>query len=289
MRGGAEQSRRNRLAHSLLVAIGCLVSVLDARLAPVRAFGQEQTKVTVFDVASIRRSESASTPMSVTTTPGRFTATSIDLKNLVTVAYRLPWFRIINVPDWPERYDVVASMPSGVDVGQLGAMLQSLLTERFMMRAHMETRDQPVYALVMARNDGCCGPQLQRADVDCAVVLAARATPAGATAQASALDPCDDQVRTLGHVVIRGMSLDALANYLSGAARDRVVVNRTGLEGNFDLELRFELPDSGSTVSAGEFPSLFGALEEQLGLKLEPQRGPVEVLVIDSIDRPSAN
>jgi uncharacterized protein (TIGR03435 family) len=228
--------------------------------------------------------------MSVTTTPGRFTATSIDLRNLITVAYRLPWFRIIGVPDWSERYDVVATMPSGTDVSQLGAMLQNLLAERFTMRAHMETREQPVYALVTVRSDKSLGPQLQRASVDCALVLSARAKPPESPpTRASAFEHCDNQIRSPGHVAIRGMPLDALANYLSGAVQDRVVVNRTGLQGNFDLELRFEPPSGGATGNPGQFPSLFTAIQEQLGLKLEAQKGAVEVLVIDSIDRPSAN
>jgi len=242
-----------------------------------------------FEVASVRLSDSA-TPMSVVTTPGRFAATSIDLRNLITVAYRLPWFRIIGVPDRSERYDVVATMPSGTDVSELGAMLQNLLADRFRMRAHMETREQPVYALVTARSDKSLGPQLQRASVDCTVVLSARAKATErSTARASSFEHCDNQIRELGHVAIRGMSLDALANYLSGAVQDRVVVNRTGLEGNFHLELRFEPPTGGATGNAGQFPSLFTAIQEQLGLKLEAQKGPVGVLVIDSIDRPSAN
>jgi uncharacterized protein (TIGR03435 family) len=227
--------------------------------------------------------------MSVTVTPGRFTAISIDLRNLITVAYRLPWFRIIGVPDWSERYDVVATMPSGTDASELGAMLQNLLAERFMIQAHIETREQPVYALVTARRDKSLGPQLQRASVDCAVVLSAQAKPTEPPPSASAFERCDNQIRSLGHVAIRGMSLDALANYLSGAVQDRVVVNRTGLEGNFDLDLRFELPSGGGTGNPGQFPSLFTAIQEQLGLKLEAQKGPVEVVVIDSIGRPSAN
>ena len=79
------------------VAIGCLLSVVDARLGAIRAYGQQRT-AKEFEVASVRTNDSNSTPMSVMTTPGRFTATSIDLRNLITVAYRLPWFRIIGVP-----------------------------------------------------------------------------------------------------------------------------------------------------------------------------------------------
>jgi uncharacterized protein (TIGR03435 family) len=278
-----------RLRHVLLVAIGCLPPVIDAHVGAVRVYGQERT-ASAFEVASVRLSNSDSTPMSVITTPGRFTATSIDLRNLITVAYRLPWFRIIGVPDWSERYDVVATMPSGTDATELGAMLQHLLAERFMMQAHMETRERPIYALVTARTDKSLGPQLQRASVDCTVALAARATRAEPPpTPASAVEHCDNQIRSVGHVAIRGMSLDVLANYLSGAVQDRVVVNRTGLEGNFDLELRFEPPSGGGTTTPGQFPSLFTAIQEQLGLKLEAQKGPVQVLVIDSIGRPSAN
>jgi uncharacterized protein (TIGR03435 family) len=252
----------------------------------MRVFGQERSNGIAFEVASVRPAKSDSTAMSVSATPGRFSATNIDLRNLITVAYRVPWFRIVNAPTWSERYDVAATMPTGTDAAQLGAMLQSLLTERFKMQAHMETREQPVYALVTAGDDNRYGPQLQRSKFDCAVVMAAPTNP---VARAPASDYCEGQIRGRGHVVIRGMPLDALANYLSGAVEDRVVVNRTGLGGTFDLELRFEPTNSGSARSSGEFPTLVTAIREQLGLKLEAQRGPVEVLVIDSIERPSPN
>jgi uncharacterized protein (TIGR03435 family) len=271
----------------VVVVTGCLLSVMNVGLGAADRGGQEQT-TPAFDVVSVRRSDSGGPPMSVAVTPGRFTATSIDLRNLITVAYRLPWFRIIGVPDWSERYDVVATMPFGTDASGLGAMLQNLLAQRFMMRAHMETREQPIYALATARRDKGLGPQLQRARADCAVVLSARAKPTEPP-PASAFEYCDNQIRSVGHVVIRGMSLETLANYLSGVVQDRVVVNRTGLEGVFDLDLRFEPASGGRVGDSGQFPSLFTALQEQLGLKLEAEKGPVDVVVIDSIDGPSGN
>ena len=267
-----------RLCRGLLVAIGCLMSVIDARLGAVRVYGQERT-TTTFEVASVRLSDSGATPMSVVTTPGRFTATSIDLRNLITVAYRLPWFRIIGVPNWSERYDVVATMPPGTDVSELGARLQNLLADRFRMRAHMETREQPVYALVTARRDKSLGPQLRRASVDCAVVLSARAKATEAsTTPASQFEHCDDQIRELGHVAIRGMSLDALANSLSAAVQDRVVVNRTSLSGNFDLDLRFEPPTGGATGNAGQFPSLFTAIRSNSASSLKRKKARLRCL-----------
>lgn len=149
--------------------------------------------------------------MSVTVTPGRFAATNIDLQNLITVAYRLPWFRIINLPSWAsERYDIVATMPTDADASQLGLMLRSLLAERFMMRAHMETREQPVYALAMARSDGRLGPQLRRSVVDCAAAMAARVPLTGTPSRELEVTGCDDQIRTSGQVTIRGLSIDVL-------------------------------------------------------------------------------
>jgi len=269
---------------------GVVLSIgLGARFGQARVSSQERATDAAFEAASVRPSGPGSPPMSVSTTPGRFTATNIDVRNLITVAYRLPWFRIIDAPAWSERYDVVAVMPPGSDASQLGAMLQDLLEERFMMRAHMEAREQPVYALVMARRDGRLGPALQRATVDCEAAMAGQGTPTGAPSPASAVQRCDEQIRAIGHVAIRGMSLDVLANYLSGSVQDRVVVNRTGLEGNFDLDLRFAPLSDGAARNSGDSPSLFTAIQEQLGLQLDARREPVEVLVVDSIARPSAN
>jgi uncharacterized protein (TIGR03435 family) len=261
-----------RFSRALFVIVAFVLPIgLGLRFGQVRVSGQEPARR--FETASVRPSGSEATPMSVATTPGRFTATNIDVRNLITVAYRLPWFRIVNAPSWPDRYDIVATMPPGTEAQHLGLMLQQLLEERFLMQAHVETRQQPVYTLVMVRRDGRLGPEIRRSEVDCAT---------------RANDSCHEQVRASGHVVMRGMSLDALANYLSGAVQDRVVLNRTGLEGSFDIELRFAAMN-GPSAGHSELPSLFTAIQEQLGLMLEPSRGPVEVLVVDSIARPSSN
>lgn len=156
-----------------------------------------------------------------------------------------------NAPSWTaERFDVVATMPGGADGSQVGDMLRGLLAERFMFRAHYETREQPIYSLVLARRDGRLGPQLRRSDVDCAALLAqpaaSDAAPKGAT-----VERCTKQLRTIGHVAIVGMPLEALANYLAAAVRDRVVVDRTGLSGHFDAELQFA-PEGG--CSRGKLP-----------------------------------
>jgi uncharacterized protein (TIGR03435 family) len=253
--------------------------VLFAAVARLAAQGNASTAR--FEVASVKPNRSES-PMSVSATPARFTAVNIDVRNLLTAAYRLPWFRIVNLPSWvSERYDITATMPPGTGQAELGDMLQALLVERFMLRAHVEARDQPVYALVRRRQD-TLGPQLRQSAADCAREAAAQTKGA----QGPDGGRCDEQLRAPGHLIVRGMPLGALANYLSGAVQDRVVVDRTGLQGNFDLELRFAA--FGAPVGPNsDGASVYTALEEQLGLRLEPQRATVEVLVVDSIARPS--
>jgi uncharacterized protein (TIGR03435 family) len=158
-------------------------------------------------------------------------------------------------------------------------MLRSLLAERFHVAVHMETRELPIYALVVARRDGKLGPQLHPSE-DC-TALPRRTSLCGGRA-------------TPGHLTFGGMPISALFQPALLREVQRTVVDRTGLTGFFDGSLQWTPgearvlafgdppPDTPPPIVDG--PSIFTALEEQLGLKLEPGRGPVEVLVIDRVD-----
>jgi uncharacterized protein (TIGR03435 family) len=164
-------------------------------------------------------------------------------------------------------------------------MLRTLLTERFTLAAHNETRERPVYALVLAREDRRFGPQLQKSPTDCA-------TAKGADACGSSVGP--------GFIRSRGRTMAQLAESLSrlsntGSSLNRLIVDRTGLEGQYDVTLKFtpeNIPPGnvpGFPAVDPNGPSIFTALQEQLGLKLDSQRAPVNVLVIDRADRPTEN
>jgi bla regulator protein BlaR1 len=149
-------------------------------------------------------------------------------------------------------------------------MLQNLLRDRFRLVTYTEMQEQPIYALVLARSDQRLGPRLVPSQTDCGsqqvqskCVMGGRFTGSG------------------GDLKGLGQPLSALATQLR-TATDRIVIDRTGLTGRFDFEFAWSTGDLGADA-----PTIFTALTERLGLKLEPARGPVEVLVIDSVERPT--
>jgi uncharacterized protein (TIGR03435 family) len=191
-------------------------------------------------------------------------------------------------------------VPPGT-AGPIQIMLRNLMADRFKLRVHRETREMPIYALVLARSDGTLGPQLRPAAVDCAALAGQRGRGGPpAPLQAGERPPCGMRIGP-GNMMGGGLALSQLANSLSPFAQ-RVVVDRTGLTGNFDLDLTWT-PDQIPQAPPGGLPagvpppppidpngpSLFTALQEQLGLKLDSVRGPVEVLVIDSVEQPTAD
>jgi uncharacterized protein (TIGR03435 family) len=170
-------------------------------------------------------------------------------------------------------------------------MLRSLLAERFELRLHIEDREVPIYALVLGRSDGQFGPNVKRSNLDCAAISAAqtqgRAMPA-MTPPSNGAPLCG---MTQGGTTVRGggVSLEFLADSLSGPA-GRTVVDRTGLTGLWEFTLiRAPQQPGAGTAPLPDAPSVFTAVQEQLGLRLEPSRGTVQVLVVDHIERPTEN
>jgi uncharacterized protein (TIGR03435 family) len=177
------------------------------------------------------------------------------------------------------------------------AMGRALLTERFKLIVHYETRELPIYALVMARTDGRIGPQLHPVEVDCIAQRAAqRAAVGSAPPSPGSLPPIPPCFigQFPGNWTGLAVTMSQVASALQG---DRLVVDRTGLSGQFDLTLSYtpdQMPSQGPPPGAPPLPpidpngpSIFTALQEQLGLKLESTKGPVDVLVIDHVEHPS--
>jgi len=186
-----------------------------------------------------------------------------------------------------ERYDLRATANATTTSDDLRAMLRTLLAERLKLQAHLEPREQPVYFLVAARVDGSLGPQMQRATRDCAAIDAA--DRAGLphptlTPPANGAPTCGLRVND-GEMLGGGKTMSELAGNL-GRAAGRRVFDRTGIDGYFDFALRFSRDQDAANPDA---PSIFTALQEQLGLKLEPGRAPLQTLVIDHIERPDEN
>lgn len=192
------------------------------------------------------------------------------LKSVIANAYEVRIFQIEGDPAWltSERFDIIARGREGTPDRLRPAMLRTLLAERFKLAVHFETREQQVYALVLARSDGRLGAQLK---------ASAAATGSGSL-QSSVVDGV---ARINGTRVL----MDSFALVLSSSVFSRRVINRTALGGEFDLDLRFT--SDSSTAAAPEFPSIFTAVQEQLGLRLVAERAPVPVLVIDSVQHPT--
>ena len=235
--------------------------------------------------------------------PGRLNVKCDTVKGLINEAYLLfenGRFRvglppaIEGGPAWvhSERYEINARAESSVSLEMMhGPMLQALLEDRFKLRIHRETRDVPVYALTIAQSglkltpfkEGSCTP----VDRTQFAPFSAPPTPE------QALKNCHARGTKEGlnlKIEAHGMTLDEFSKiFLDTHTLGRPVINKTGLTGRFDFRLEYA-PDRGDlSDNLGGGPSIFTALQEQLGLRLESTKGPVEILVIDSIARPSEN
>jgi uncharacterized protein (TIGR03435 family) len=247
----------------------------------------------VFEAASVKPSRPDNPPgQGVSRAPGgRFTTVNTPLRFLILYAYQLQGHQLVGAPEWiaNERFDIVAKMegdpPPIVTAGPdpMRLATQKLLVDRFGLVVHRETRELDIYALTMAKPGGKPGPGLKPSPEDCAV-MAARANAAGPVRVNPDGPPpflCG-QAMGQGRIRFAGYPLSLFANGLSSNL-GRAVVDRTGLTGNWAFDLTYAAepgPDS-------DAPSLFTAIQEELGLKLESTKSPVEVLVIDSVARPT--
>ena len=261
-----------------------LVSVLTAQ-APSSDIDKLQ-----FEVASVKPNNSGSQNSNMELHPGgRITGTNVALAGLIRNNFNVQPYQLVNAPDWIEtaRFDIEAkadreySAREDAPAPELLAMLRNLLADRFKLVVHRELRDMPAYTLVKVKADGTLGPQMRRSEIDCEAE-AARAFAAkrgGAPPGQKPIVRCRISTNA-GRIVGTGTSITELMRRLS-APLGRAVVDRTGLSGSFDLELQWSPDQTADTAG----PSLFTAIQEQLGLKLESQRAPIEVLVIDRVER----
>lgn len=283
-----------------------LVSVRAAQNAPPAADSP------AFEVASVKLNKTGDFAQFFRTQPGQFTITNVPARQIIQFAYQLQPFQIVGGPDWllKDRFDVVAKTPANTPpLGPPGAnpgpspmalMVQNLLAERFKLRVHRDTREMPIYALVLARPGGKLGTNIERPTVDCAAVRGRGPGPGGAPAGPPAppkpgeRPPCG-MFMGPGNIAAGSVTMAQFANSLA-ARVGRPVIDKTGLDGlwAFDLSFAAELPP-GAQLPPGvqlpptdpNAPTLFTALQEQLGVKLDATKGPVDVVVIDSVDHPT--
>jgi uncharacterized protein (TIGR03435 family) len=259
----------------------------------VTAQSERTSEPKTFDVVSVRRNVSGTTQQSITPQPGAVTMVNVPLRVVLQLAYGIQQpTRLIGLPEWAgDRYDISARMSGPGELPstlpQMRPMMQAMLAERFKLSARIEARVQDAYAMVMARSDRKPGPGLKSFTGICA----GRATPAATGAPPATGTqpvPCGPRGATgVGRFDLAGTPLPLFASMLSLIA-GRPVVNKTGLDGLWDIDLRYTL-ETGPGAADANSPSLFTALQEQLGLKLDPERESVEVLVVDRVERPTEN
>ena len=242
-----------------------------------------------FDAVSIKRVPSVDrTKPPSRGSPDRFVMSQGTTLELLMSTFHHRRAEVVGAPAWvsSEYYDVVASAGRPVTSGEMDAMLRHMLADRFHLAAHTERRDMQVFALVRVREDGRLGPRIRPWTVDCEALRAGvtSALPTFSSPEAGITVPPCSMVAMSGLFAIVGVPIATFADSLAWDAGRRIV-DRTGLRGPFELLLEWS-PDAAVDRS---LPPLSIALQEQLGLKLEPERAQVDVLVIDRIERPSQN
>jgi len=228
------------------------------------------------DVASVKASRNTTADSNIDSVRGRLTATNITVKELIRLAYGVKDYQIGRAPGWvdSERFDIAAKIVSGKGNSPEDekSLVRELLADRFQLTTHREAKQMPVYLLVVAKD----GPKL---------------TPH---------NDAGTKIRGgCGRLIGRRVTTDAIATMLSRQL-EHEVLNRTGLSGEYDVQLNFTRDagpcrvatdsqgGSAATDPSGP-PSIYTALQQQLGLKLESAKGTVEFLIIDRVERPSEN
>jgi len=298
--------------------IACVIVVVAmfGVAATVRLAGQAAADQSPsFEVASVKHNKSGLPGVRLFFQPGgRFVAENVTLQFLIAAAYGDPRpladFQIVGGPKWinADRFNVIAKAEGDPQPSADGpppimfAMLRTMLADRFKVRVHEDTREMPIYTLVKARNDGKLGEHVKPSTTDCAALMksAGRDRPPSPPSPTER-PPCGMRVG-FGNLSVGSMSITQFAGAISlMPGINRVVLDRTGLDGNYDLDLQWTpdqlpsrpagAPDGPIRVNGADIdpngPSIFTALQEQLGLKLESTKGPVHVIVIDSVDQPT--
>ena len=260
-----------------------------------------------FEVASIKPNHSGDMSIGISFQPGRFTTTGATVKQLIAIAYDVRDFQVTGGPSWisSDRFDIDAKEPDGLSEelsklspdqrhDKMGALLQSLLADRFGLKVSHTTKEYPVYALVVAKG----GPKFQEAK-------AGDTYPNGMKGpDGHALGHGGMMRMGPGELEAQGVAVTFLVHQLAQQL-GRNVLDQTGLKGTYDFQLKWAPDQSSPTMMQGppgggpppdgapppdaSGPSIFTALQEQLGLRLESTKGPVDILIIDRVEQPSAN
>ena len=314
---------------SSLISAAAIIVVLNAQDSPPVPY-----------VASVKKN-AGGFGAQMRIAPGTISANGVPVRLLMRQAFgQLQDFQLVGGPPWinSDRFDIEAKIEGGGPISPqvIQSVLRQILEERFALKTHRETRELPIYALVLARGDGRLGPNLTPSSPECTTLLTSRGRgpapdgrggPApdgrgqfaigrggpppdgrGGPGRAGGPGPfdfdappvCGQRGGGFGRLRAGGTTMEQFAAMISGTAQ-RVVIDKTGLTGYYDMALTYtptgdQLPQGAPPPGAPapppidpDGPTFFTAIQEQLGLKLDNQRGPVEVVVVDSIQQPTEN
>jgi uncharacterized protein (TIGR03435 family) len=229
-----------------------------------------------FEVVSVRPNTSTDGTINIPPTPpDGLVLHNLSVADVVRYAYQLQPFLVVALPRWAEdeRFDIVAKAARPITETERQSMVQSLLSDRFRLKAHFEKREQTIYAMTRARADGSLGVGLQPR-ADCVT------TPCQRSGSSS---------RVAGVIRVRSTTMAGLADIISSILGE-VVRDESGIEGRFDVEASWRPDAVDAPVNpSDDRSSFFTAIQEQLGLRLQPSRAAVEVLIVDSVERPRSN
>jgi uncharacterized protein (TIGR03435 family) len=304
------------MARSIRFAATLLLYVFGATPVLLRAQPAPQL---AFDVTSVKVNKSADQSYSniplgpgdvYSSTGGRFTARGFPLVTYLFFAYKISGDQsqavLSQLPGWAttDRFDIAAKTdgdPAKDTKDQMRLMLQSLLAERFGLKARSETKQVPVFAITLAK-PGKTGPQLRAhpKDLPCSTAIPSAGEPGpDATVDGGFPAVCGGFLGTPPSVAgrfrmgARNVTMEFIDKHLISNFLNRPVIDRTGLSGTFDVVMEWTLevngPQGGDVQADPTGPTFLEALGEQLGLKAESQKGPAQVLVIDHVDHPSEN
>jgi uncharacterized protein (TIGR03435 family) len=267
------QKTRSRIS---LVVLTVLTTAVTAHHAAGQGTAPEK-KTLVYDVSTIKPNNTGSGSMSISIKDGTLYATNVSVNMMLQNSFGIRQDIIYGLPSWAKskRYDIVAKA-SDADAASLKVltrdarknMMMQLIAERFQLKSHIETKELPTFDLVVAKG----GPKFQE------------------TPKMAAEDKRDSMSVSNTEMTAYGVQMASLAKMLESQV-ERNVTDKTDLKGNYDMHLKWRREEDGPTSGAADdlAPSVYTALQEQLGLKLQPSRGPVDTLVIDHIEEPTEN
>jgi uncharacterized protein (TIGR03435 family) len=284
-----------------VLGVRCQGAVAAVVIFTIAALAQTEAPPPVFEVASIKVADPSARGVYVRSSPGgRFNVNNMTLKELIVFAWRVQPFQVAGGPAWLDsaHFDVSAKAEKTFKPDELVIAVQSLLADRFQLAIHKETKDLPIYALVLSRKDGKLGPQLiEQKEGACTPYDPQKPPPPPEPGKPPELR-CGGMRMSPREIYASSIPISQLVPSLARFL-GRTVVDKTGLTGKYDVTLHWtpddmqlaQLPPDAPRPAASDTsgPSMFTALQEQLGLKLESQKGPVEMIVIDRAEKPSEN